>query len=165
MMSLYFTNSTSNTIYAAYAYPDSDCHPMNYSKKGWYRIKPGDTRKVWNGSVGGTTFYYYAEDRSGNTWSGTYYTWLPNGTDHNFNWCWSYSSKSSRQVGLRILPIDESVVNFTLEFVTSTSKSKPASKTARTALPSKSADSGIRRIPRRPVRFKKGTPVPVKSKR
>ncbi|QYK65786.1 hypothetical protein KAI36_00922 [Paenibacillus sp. S02] len=165
MMSLFFTNNTSNTIYAAYAYPDSDCHPTNYSKMGWYRIEPGDTREVWSGSVGGTTFYYYAEDHSGNTWSGTYRTRLPRSTSSDFHWCWNYSSGSSRRVGMRRLPIDDSIVNFTLEFITSTSKSKPASKTTRTALPSKSAESSIRRIPRRPVRFKKGTPVPVKSKR
>ncbi|MXO77892.1 DUF1036 domain-containing protein [Paenibacillus sp. OT2-17] len=164
MMSLYFTNSTSNTIYAAYAYPDSDCHPMNYSKKGWYRIKPGDTRKVWNGSVGGTTFYYYAEDYSGNTWSGTYYTWLPRSTDHDFHRCWNDSSKSSRQVGMRRLPIDSSVDDYTVDF-SRTNQSLLSTKKTRRALPSKSADSGIRRIPRRPVRFKKGTPVPVKSKR
>ncbi len=164
MMSLYFTNNTSNTIYAAYAYPSSDCHPISYSKIGWYRIAPGDTREVWSGSVGGTTFYYYAEDHSGNTWPGTYYTRLPRSTSRDFHWCWSYSSGSSRRVGLRRLPIDESVVNFTLEFVTSTRKSQPTSKTTRTALPSKSGESGIRRIPRRPVQFKKGTPIPVKSK-
>ncbi|PNQ78793.1 DUF1036 domain-containing protein [Paenibacillus sp. F4] len=165
MMSLYFTNSTSNTIYVAYAYPNSDCHPISYAKIGWYRIEPDDTREVWSGSVGGTTFYYYAEDHSGNTWSGTYRTRLPRNTSRSFHWCWSYSSGSSRRLGLRRLPIGDSIVNFTLEFVTSTSKSKPASKTTRTALPSKSEDSGINRIPRRPVRFKKGTPVPVKSKR
>ncbi|QNV55755.1 hypothetical protein GMA19_00907 [Paenibacillus polymyxa E681] len=162
MMSLFFTNSTSNTIYAAYAYPDSDCHPTNYSKMGWHRIEPGDTREVWSGSVGATIFYYYAEDHS---WRGTYRTRLPRSTSSDFHWCWNYSSGSSRRVGMRRLPIDDSIVNFTLEFITSTSKSKPVSKTTHKALPSKSADSGIRRIPKRPTRFKKGTPVPVKSKR
>jgi hypothetical protein len=68
-------------------------------------------------------------------------------------------------VGMRRLPIDDSIVNFTLEFITSTSKSQLSTKTTHKALPSKSEDSGIRRIPRRPARFKKGTPVPVKSKR
>ncbi|WP_083837541.1 DUF1036 domain-containing protein [Paenibacillus sp. Aloe-11] len=163
-MSLYFTNSTNYTIYAAYAYPSSSCS-SNYSKMGWYRIEPGDTRRVWRGSVGGNTFYYYGENNYGDEWSGTYYTRLPNGTNRNFHWCWNYSSGSTRQVGLRRLPIDSSVDDYTVEFSSSTSQRKPATKTTRTALPFKSGESGIRRIPRRPVQFKKGTPIPVKSKR
>ncbi|WP_081317628.1 DUF1036 domain-containing protein [Paenibacillus polymyxa] len=163
MMSLFFTNNTSNTIYAAYAYPDSDCHPMNYSKMGWYRLEPGDTREVWSGSVGGTTFYYYAENHS-NRWRGTYRTRLPRSTDHDFHWCWNDSSGSSRRVGMRRLAIDSSVDNYTVEF-SRTNQSLLSTKKTRRALPSKSEDSGINRIPRRPVRFKKGTPVPVKSKR
>ncbi|WP_342419545.1 DUF1036 domain-containing protein [Paenibacillus sp. FSL H8-0168] len=163
MMSLFFTNNTSNTIYAAYAYPSSDCHPTNYSKMGWYRIEPGDTREVWSGSVGGTTFYYYAEDHS-NSWRGTYRTRLPRSTSSDFHWCWNYSSGSSRQVGMRRLSIDSSVDSYTVEFGR-TSQSQLSTKTTHKALPSKSEDSGIRRIPRRPTRFKKGTPVPVKSKR
>ena len=164
MMSLFFTNNTSNTIYAAYAYPDSDCHPMNYSKMGWYRIEPGDTREVWSGSVGGTTFYYYAEDHSGNTWRDSYRTRLPRNTSRDFHWCWNFSSGSSRRVRMRRLPIDSSVDNYTVDF-SRTNQSQLSTKTSRRALPSKSKDSGINRIPRRPVRFKKGTPVPVKSKR
>lgn len=159
----FFTNNTSNTIYAAYAYPDSDCHPMNYSKMGWYRLEPGDTREVWSGSVGGTTFYYYAENHS-NRWRGTYRTRLPRSTDHDFHWCWNDSSGSSRRVGMRRLAIDSSVDNYTVEF-SRTNQSLLSTKKTRRALPSKSEDSGINRIPRRPVRFKKGTPVPVKSKR
>ncbi|WP_254329635.1 DUF1036 domain-containing protein [Paenibacillus sp. MZ03-122A] len=164
MMSLFFTNNTSNTIYAAYAYPDSDCHPMNYSKMGWYRLEPGDTREIWSGSVGGTTFYYYAEDHSRNTWRGTYRTRLPRNTSHDFHWCWNDSRGSSRRVGMRRLAIDSSVENYTVEF-SRTNQSLLSTKTTRRALPSKSEDSGINRIPRRPTRFKKGTPVPVKSKR
>lgn len=164
IMSLYFTNSTSNTIYVAYAYPNSDCHPISYAKIGWYRIEPDDTREVWRGSVGGTTFYYYAEDHSGNTWSGTYRTRLPRNTSRSFHWCWNYSSGSSRRVGMRRLAIDSSVDNYTVEF-SRTNQSLLSTKKTRRALPSKSEDSGINRIPRRPVRFKKGTPVPVKSKR
>jgi hypothetical protein len=65
-------------------------------------------------------------------------------------------------VGMRRLPIDSSVDSYTVEFGRT---SQLSTKTTHKALPSKSEDSGIRRIPRRPARFKKGTPVPVKSKR
>jgi hypothetical protein len=67
-------------------------------------------------------------------------------------------------VGMRRLSIDSSVDSYTVEFGR-TSQSLLSTKTTHKALPSKSEDSGIRRIPRRPARFKKGTPVPVKSKR
>lgn len=63
-MGLNFRNSTSETIFVAYAYPDFSCSPVNYATIGWYRIEPGQSRQVWSGYAGGNTFFYYAESDS-----------------------------------------------------------------------------------------------------
>lgn len=56
-MGLRFRNSTSETVFVAYAYPNFNCTPINYATIGYYRIEPGQTREVWRGHAGGNTFF------------------------------------------------------------------------------------------------------------
>ena len=97
-MGLYFRNQTNSTIWLTYAYHYPNCEGDNWAKKGWYTILPGGTAKVWSGHAGGKKFFYFAEDNSGHTWSGQFFTHVP----HNaFEWCWTTSSTSGKTVGFR----------------------------------------------------------------
>ncbi|MBP1934484.1 DUF1036 domain-containing protein [Ammoniphilus resinae] len=129
-MSLFFRNNTPNTLYVVIAGPDSDCSPTPLVKAGYYPVQPGRSTVVWNGSVANTTFYYYAFDTVGNTWSGNFFTRIP--TDRAFNMCWvaDCGVTNCRTVGLRSLPIGN-FTNFTLTLFISNSKTKVSSKNNR----------------------------------
>ncbi|MDR6778446.1 hypothetical protein J2W98_002723 [Paenibacillus peoriae] len=154
-MGLNFRNSTNAAIFVVFAYPDFSCTPVNYSKAGWYRVNPGQTIQVWSGFAGGNTFFYYAEDDFGREWRGTYFTQVP---ENAFNWCWDTGCTTCRSVGLRRIAVSPFVLDYTINFVTSSSQRKPASSTLRMTLPSKATQEKpiLRRVPTTPKRLKQG---------
>ncbi len=98
-MGLYFRNKTGSTVWVAYAYHAPDCGGSNkWMKKGWYKIVPGNTAKVWSGWAGGETFFYFAHDAAGREWSGEFFTQVPSTA---FDWCWNTGSTASSEVGFR----------------------------------------------------------------
>ncbi|TKH45947.1 DUF1036 domain-containing protein [Paenibacillus sp. FSL R10-2782] len=157
-MGLNFRNSTNAPIYVAYAYPNFSCSPVNYAKIGWYRVDPGQTREVWKGYAGGNTFYYYAESSFGRTWSGSYYTQIPN---QAFHWCWNVGCTTCRNLGMRRIPVSSIYANYTIDLVTSTSQRATQSDNVRTALPSKQSkeESLVVRTPKAAKKVKQGTPI------
>ncbi|MFD3940793.1 DUF1036 domain-containing protein [Streptomyces sp. NPDC058618] len=100
-MGLYFKNSTSKTVWVAYAYSNSGCASEGapWSKIGWFMVTPHTDAKVRSGPVNGAKYFYYAEnqDRTLN-WSGGFSTQLPDGA---FDWCWTTGSTDSRLLGMR----------------------------------------------------------------
>jgi uncharacterized membrane protein len=72
-MGLYFKNKTNETVQVAISYPSS-C-PGGWAVKGWWKLAPGQEKKVWTGWAGAHRFYYYAESTSsGRQWSGDFWT-------------------------------------------------------------------------------------------
>ncbi|AJS60623.1 DUF1036 domain-containing protein [Paenibacillus sp. IHBB 10380] len=160
-MSLYFRNSTNASVYVAYAYQDSSCRPVTYTKIGWYRVDPGQTRLVWNGYVGGRTFFYYAEDAFRRQWSGSYFTQLPN---QAFQWCWNTGCTTCRNLGFSRIDISVIYANFTINLTTSSSQGVAKSGNIHTALPTKSIKGKpvLRRTPKvMPSNLEKGKPILV----
>jgi hypothetical protein len=103
MMGLYFRNGTNSLIQLAFAYVSPGCSQeggVDYSKKGWYLISPGNTAKVWTGDAEGKHFFYFAESQSGR-WSGDFYTRVP---WNAFNLCWGTDSSNARTLGFRRRP-------------------------------------------------------------
>ena len=78
MVSLYsnsqlsFTNSRNRPVYVAIAYSvKSDSYDGFYSK-GWYKVEPGETKKILNGDLEYRYYYYYAyESGTDVVWEGT----------------------------------------------------------------------------------------------
>jgi hypothetical protein len=100
-MGLYFRNVTNSIIQVTYAYLSPGCEGgVDWSKKGWYLISPGNTAKVWTGWAGGKHFFYYAESQS-TSWGGLFFTGVPWDA---FDWCWNTSSTNARTVGFRRRP-------------------------------------------------------------
>jgi uncharacterized protein DUF1036 len=98
-MGLYFHNKTGSPVWVVYAHHAPDCEgSAKWSKKGWYKIFPGNTAKVWSGWAGGEKFFYFAEDEAGHSWAGEFFTQVPSNA---FEWCWDTSSTTSRTLGLR----------------------------------------------------------------
>ncbi|MEK5235639.1 DUF1036 domain-containing protein [Paenibacillus sp. FSL L8-0470] len=159
-MGLNFRNSTSETIFVAYAYPDFSCSPVNYATIGWYRIEPGQSRQVWSGYAGGNTFFYYAESDS-YTWSGGYYTEIPNDA---FNQCWDSDCNDCRELGFRRIPVRSSVRNYTVVLISSSSRSKKGLIHLRTALPTKPGKRLTRRVPLKARKLAPGRPVLAKRR-
>ncbi len=84
-MSLYFRNSTPNTIFFCFVHRANpvDC-PEGYGKRGWFRLAPGATELAWVGSARRVRSYY-AEDNFGHVWSeNDPITHIPNSA---FTWC------------------------------------------------------------------------------
>lgn len=156
-MGLRFRNSTSETVFVAYAYPNFNCTPINYATIGYYRIEPGQTREVWRGHAGGNTFFYYAESDS-YTWSGDYYTEIPYEAFHQ---CWDSDCNDCRELGFRRIPVGSSVRNFTVVLISSSSRSKKGLPHLRTALPTKPGKPIVRRVPLKARKLTPGRPVSV----
>ncbi|WP_305023490.1 DUF1036 domain-containing protein [Paenibacillus lacisoli] len=147
-MSLYFRNSTRSTVYVAYAYPDFSCSPVNYAKIGWYRISPGQTREVWSGYAGGTTFFFYAENSSRSlVWEGSYFTQVP---QQAFQWCWDTRCTNCRTVGFRRLYVPSQYGNYTVNLVTANSGVRSTKGSMKAVLPLKVKKSAVRRTPLKP---------------
>ena len=112
-MGLYFRNKTNSTVWVVYAFHTPGCEGgVNWTKKGWYKISPGATAKVWTGWAGGNKFFYYAEDASGRKWAGPYVTFA----SHNaFEWCWNTASTNGKNVGMR--KIEASNMDYTINLI------------------------------------------------
>lgn len=99
-MGLYFYNRTNEMVQIVFAHYDPNCEgDVKWRKKGWWRIAPGQTVKVWSGRPGGQKFLYYAENSFGQTWAGDYFTQIPG---RQFDWCWNLGSTDSRNLGLAL---------------------------------------------------------------
>jgi hypothetical protein len=102
---LYFKNRTSETVWVAYGYYAPGCEGgVDWAKKGWYKILPGQTVKVRSGWVGGSNWFFFAEaDDFSPAWAGPYKTFLPWSA---FDWCWvlavwTSSGSPGRTLGMR----------------------------------------------------------------
>lgn len=159
-MGLNFRNSTSSTVYVAIGYLNYGCSPVTYAKIGWYRLFPGETRQVWSGYAGGRTFFYYAEDSFGRSWSGAYFTQVPN---QAFHLCWNAGCFPCRNLGFRRIDISIFYRDYTVNLVSSSSRSSSKQGNILMALPSKQDMSKpkFRKMPTmaRTKNLKKGTPV------
>ncbi|MEK5239494.1 DUF1036 domain-containing protein [Paenibacillus sp. FSL L8-0470] len=144
-MSLFFHNSTNSALRVAIYFPDMNrCGIPIIGERGilaaWYRLEPGQTRRVVSGRVGGSTFYYYAENVSRTlVWSGSFPIDVPN---NGHNGCWSRDVPGSlcancRRLRFRRINIEEGVVNFTINLITSSTLRKAKRKNVLTALPTK----------------------------
>lgn len=114
-MSFYVRNSTPNPVWVAVGYYDPDCSPITYSKAGWYRITPGRRMLLVTGSSVNQTYYYYAYDQFGNTWSGDFPTYVPSTA---FNMCWIERCQGTgcREVGFDEVNVGNSQ-NYTITLV------------------------------------------------
>lgn len=100
-MGLYFHNKTSATLWIVYAHYRPECVEdggVKWEKKGWYKVTPGNTVKVWSGWAGGEKFFFYAEDHVGHVWAGPFFTDIPWSA---FEWCWQTGSNMARTLGMR----------------------------------------------------------------
>lgn len=115
-MSLYFKNSTQDTIFVAYGYHAPGCEGgTDWAKKGWYRIVPGGTAKVFSGIAGGRKYFFFAENEAGtSSWSGPFFTQLPS---RAFDWCWTTGSSDSRTLGLSKLEVEWGILDHTVRFI------------------------------------------------
>ncbi|MGG4046234.1 DUF1036 domain-containing protein [Paenibacillus favisporus] len=114
-MSFYVRNSTPNPVWVAVGYYDPDCSPITYTKAGWYRITPGRRMLLVTGSSVNQTYYFYAYDLFGNTWSGDFPTYVPSSA---FNMCWIERCQGTgcREVGFDEVNVGNSQ-NYTLNLV------------------------------------------------
>ena len=115
-MGLYFKNKRSETVQVVFAYHRPGCEGgVNWAKKGWYKILPGNTAKVYTGWVGGSKFFYYAEavDQSP-SWAGPFFTHLP---WNAFDWCWNTASNNGRTLGLRKIEISPQFLDYTINLI------------------------------------------------
>lgn len=112
-MGLYFHNKTNVTLQIVYAHSDPKCEGDKWIKKGWYKVAPGKTVKVWSGWAGGKKFFYYAEDTRGlgHVWSGDFFTQIPYNA---FSWCWNTGSTDSRTLGLKKIKISTTIMDHTI---------------------------------------------------
>ncbi|MFS0573198.1 DUF1036 domain-containing protein [Brevibacillus sp. 179-C8.2 HS] len=155
-MGLYFRNNTNSTVFVAYAYENFSCSPVNYAKRGWYRIEPGQTRLVRSGHVGGRTYYYYAEG-GGRRWAGNNFTQVPR---TSFHWCWNRGCTTCRNLGFRRFFIGALNFNFTITLTTSTSQVNARTGDTLIVLPTRSTGR-----PRKVRTIPKGLPTSRKNRK
>jgi hypothetical protein len=115
-MGLYFKNKTGSPVWVTYAYYSPGCEGgVDWSKKGWYHVLPGNTAKVWSGWAGGDKFFFFAEDDFGHHWSGPFFTFVP---WNAFDWCWNTASNNGETVGFRkINTISWNIIDYTINLV------------------------------------------------
>lgn len=113
-MALFFRNSTSTTVWVAFAYSNSGCASEGdpWSKKGWFGIGPNAEVNVRSGPVNGAKYFFFAEnqDRS-RSWSGEFTTQIP---QRAFDWCWTTGSTDSRLLGMRKIIAPVTSINHTI---------------------------------------------------
>jgi hypothetical protein len=115
-MGLYFRNGRGDTLFVAYAYHAPGCEGgTDWAKKGWYRLAPGGTAKVFSGWAGPGKYFAFAENES-RTWSATgpFTTQLPS---RAFDWCWATGSTDSRELGLFKIEVGVGILDHTVRFV------------------------------------------------
>ena len=113
-MGLYFMNITTEPVWVAYAYHAPGCEGgVDWSKKGWWKINPIQTKKVLSGWVGGSKYFFFAEaDDFKPVWAGPFFTHLP---WNAFDWCWNTASNNGRTLGLRKLVIPWYHMDYTVQ--------------------------------------------------
>jgi hypothetical protein len=96
-MYIRYNNSYSRGLWLAVGYYNPGCSDGgNWSKKGWWRLEPGQAATVLETTNSISTFYAEADD--GHFWPGSYRTNLPL---QAFDWCWNTASSSGEDVGMR----------------------------------------------------------------
>jgi hypothetical protein len=112
-MGLYFQNRTGDTIFVAYGYHSPGCEGgVDWAKKGWYRIAPGDTAKVLSGWAGPAKYFFFAENESRTrVWAGPFFTQLP---PRPFDWCWQTGSSDSRLLGFAKFEVGWGILDHTV---------------------------------------------------
>ena len=113
---LSFTNGYSRLVSVTVKWYHPNCPDGgDWEKKGWWNINPGNTAHVLDLDLDETNryYYYYAESVDGHTWSGAYFTDVPN---EAFDWCENTGSSTSRSLGFRELDIGDND-NYTLTLV------------------------------------------------
>lgn len=140
-MSLYFRNLTPNPVFICIIGRDSACH-FGLRKRGWYRVVPGETQRVWFGNAR-LVDSYYAEDDFGHVWSGDgIFTDIPN---TSFNWCLTRKCSPCRRLGFRYLDVIEE--DLIIELTLSSNQRTSRSGNIRKAFPTKrKLKSGINRL-------------------
>lgn len=115
-MSLIFCNKYTAGVSVAILWYTPNCPDGgDWSKAGWYDLSPGQCTTVFNGDLDEVNRYwgYYAEATDGAFWAGDVTTDVP---DRAFNWCINTGSSDSRQIGFRVLDVqdnDDYTVNLT----------------------------------------------------
>jgi Protein of unknown function (DUF1036) len=116
-MGLYFQNSTSKTVWFAYAYSDSDCGSGGdaWSKTGWFMVTPNTDLLARSGPVNGAKYFFFAENQDRSlSWGGEFTTQLP---DQAFDWCWNTGSSDSRLLGMKKVLVPVTSINHTINVV------------------------------------------------
>jgi len=104
MMALNFVNHNQNTIWIALVYGDAGCGPNQFRKQGWWSIPPGQTLNIWDVDLQTVNRHaaFYADDSSGNTWSGTGNAYQV--TNAGFNQCFDDNTNCNQQYNF--VPLD-----------------------------------------------------------
>jgi hypothetical protein len=112
-MGLYFQNQTNLPVWVCFAYYRPGCEGgVDWDKKGWYEVSPGQTVKVWSGWAGNNTFLFYAEDGAGGVWEGPFPTFVP---WNAFDWCWNTASNDGRTLGFRNFSVSWEYMDYTIQ--------------------------------------------------
>jgi len=114
---LYFQNSTSKTVWFAYAYSNSDCGSEGdpWSKTGWFMVTPHTDLLARSGPVNGAKYFFFAENQDRSlSWGGEFFTQLP---DRAFDWCWTTGSSDSRLLGMKKVIVPVTSINHTINVV------------------------------------------------
>ncbi|WP_148929774.1 DUF1036 domain-containing protein [Paenibacillus methanolicus] len=143
-MSLFFRNTTNSVLRVAIYFHDTRCGFHIIGERiilaAWYRLDPGQSRQLVSGTVGGSDFYYYAENTARTmTWSGNFTTDVPN---NGHNGCWSRGvpggvCSNCRRLGFRTISIPAGTVNYTINLIASSAQRNERRKNTHMALPTK----------------------------
>lgn len=113
-MSLSFRNLTNFTVFVCII---NRAHvgtcPEGYIKKGWFRVPPGETHRVYVGSARRVQSFY-AENNFGNVWGGNFpFTDIPN---TRFEWCLNRTCSPCRRLGFDVIAslAEELIIELTL---------------------------------------------------
>ncbi|MFN0026335.1 MAG: hypothetical protein ACKV2O_03985 [Acidimicrobiales bacterium] len=94
----------------------ADGFDVDYMKKGWYRIAPGQEIKVWSGWAGGDAWFFYAEsDDMSLVWAGQFHTQVPN---QAFDNCWSLGFSNGTDLGFRRVRPGADIMDYTVRLIT-----------------------------------------------
>lgn len=87
----------------------------DWSKAGWWKIDPGHAANIFGGDLDEVNRYfcYYAHTADGVVWAGPYVRAVPH---QAYDWCEWTGSTDSRDVGFRLLDIED-YDDFTLNLI------------------------------------------------
>jgi uncharacterized membrane protein len=75
-----FRNTTKATVWVSFLWYSPGCSDGgDWTKKGWWRLEPGQTKTVFGKDLQSvnTYYYWYAESNDGAVWSGPFNTCVP----------------------------------------------------------------------------------------